>query len=567
MYCSQVLGGALVDKHLEIRAAGESERFRRFADATFEGLFFVNRGIVSDANTVICQMLGRTPEQIAGAPISSFFTPESLAALETLQVASNGGTEVELVDAAGGRRVVDILARALAVGTDDVAVIAVRDASERKRSERRIQELAHIDPLTGLANRLLLRDRLAQALAMADRTAGGVAVLCLDLDRFKAVNDIMGHHAGDCLLVEVANRIRAATRDTDTVARLGGDEFIVVQPFSASSASAQALGQRLVQVLAEPYLIDDCSIEVSASIGIALHPTDASSGEMLLKQADLALYRAKQEGRGRYCFFELAMDTKLRARHAMEQDLRQALGNRELALYYQPIFGGDRLELVGYEALLRWRHPMRGPVAPGEFIPLAEECGAILSIGRWVLETACAEAVSWPEPLTISVNLSPAQFHGGDLPGQVADILARTGLEPDRLELEVTEGILIVDSERALCVLGALKALGVRIALDDFGTGYSSLSYLRRFPFDRLKIDRSFVTELGADPNADAIVRAITAMSRSLRLEVTAEGVETEQQLASLRALQCGHLQGYLLGRPAPASVMLHVQQTLSDAA
>jgi diguanylate cyclase (GGDEF)-like protein/PAS domain S-box-containing protein len=521
-------------------------------------LFFVNRGIVSDANTVICRMLGRTAEQVVGVPLSSFFTPESRAALETLQVASNGGTEVELIDAVGGRHVVDVLARALAVGTDDVAVIAVRDASERKRSERRIQELAHIDPLTGLANRLLLRDRLAQALAMADRTAGSVAVLCLDLDRFKAVNDTMGHYAGDCLLVEVANRIRAATRETDTVARLGGDEFIVVQPFSGSSASAQALGQRLVQVLAEPYLIDDCSVEISASIGIALHPTDASSGEMLLKQADLALYRAKQEGRGRYCFFELAMDTKLRARHAMEQDLRQALVNQELALDYQPIFGGDRLQLVGYEALLRWRHPTRGAVSPDEFIPLAEECGAMWSIGRWVLETACSEAVSWPEPLSICVNLSPAQFHGGDLPGQVADILARTGLEPDRLELEVTEGILIVDNERALSVLGALKALGVRIALDDFGTGYSSLSYLRRFPFDRLKIDRSFVTELGVDPNADAIVRAITAMSHSLRLEVTAEGVETEQQLTSLRALQCGHLQGYLLGRPAPSGAILH---------
>ncbi len=544
------LGGALLDQHIERRAERETERFRRFADAMFEGLFFVDGDMVTDANLVLCQMLGRAVEEIVGMPLAVFVAPEYRGVLLALRGGAIGSAEVALLDAAGRRPVVDMLARPFGGGVGGSAVIAVRDASERKRAELRIQELAHTDPLTGLANRLLLHDRLAQALAMAERSGTAVALLYLDLDRFKAVNDAMGHHGGDRLLVEVATRLRASTPETDTVARLGGDEFIVMQPFTGQPGKVQAIAQRLVDALAQPYLIEGRALDVTASIGISLFPADSAGADLLLKQADLALFRAKQEGRGGYRFFEPAMDSKLRARRELEHDLRLALTNGEFRMCYQPVFSSARLTVAGYEALLRWEHPVRGNVPPGEFIPLAEECGAIGAIGQWVLETACAQAQTWPKHHMIAVNVSPMQFRNNDFVATVGDVLARTGLSPERLELEVTEGVMIDDTGRAKAVLRALKALGVRIALDDFGTGYSSLSYLRQFPFDRLKIDRSFVAELDISADAEAIVRCIIAMAQSLRLEVTAEGVETQHQLDLLQAMQCGFLQGYLLGRP-----------------
>ena len=542
---------ALVARHLEMRAALETARFRRFADATFEGLFFLDRGIIHDANAVLCVMLDRPAAAIIGQPLDSFFAPECATPLAALRAGSTGITELILLDASGGTRVVDVLARPLEDTKTSLTVLAVRDASERKQAERRIRQLADTDPLTGLANRLALHARLSEALSSATHARTAVAVFCLDLDRFKVVNDLLGHHAGDALLVEVSRRLRSLTRESETIGRLGGDEFIVVQPFEGAADTARGLGERLVAVLSEPYLIEGRTLEVTASIGIALFPANASTAEMLLREADLALYAAKQDGRNLCRFFEPAMDTSLRERRELEKDLRLALERRELALHYQPMFHAGTLELIGYEALLRWHHPQHGPISPGIFIPLAEEFGAILPIGRWVLETACREAASWAEPHTIAVNLSPAQFKNQDLAAQVADILARSGLPPHRLELEITEGVLIEDAARALAVLSALKTLGVHIALDDFGTGYSSLSYLRRFPVDRLKIDRSFVAELGTDPDAEAIVACILAMARSLRLAVTAEGVETELQLSMLKQMQCQHLQGFLLGRPA----------------
>jgi len=550
--------GALIDRHLEDRLHREHERFRRFADASFEGLFFLDQGIVSDANGVLCRMLGRDAPQIMGAPMTEFFAPENHAALATLKTGATDRTEMEMVDSSGAHHVVDVLARSLSEDDGAVSVVAVRDASERKRAERRIQELACSDPLTGLANRLLLGERLAQLLMAAERAGAPVAVLWLDLDRFKAVNDLLGHHAGDALLVAVADRLRKATRDTDMIARLGGDEFIVVQTGAPQPAGARALAERLVKILAEPYHVGGRRAEVSASIGIALYPHDATSAEALLKQADLALYRAKHQGRCGYCLFEPAMDCKLRERLELEQDLHRALENRELHLHYQPVFDSQHMELVGYEALLRWQHQRRGNVPPSEFIPLAEESGMIQAIGAWVLATACAEAASWPGSLTVAVNLSPRQFRNQNLADEIGATLTHAGLAPTRLELEVTEGVLMDDSDRALAILRALKAQGIRIALDDFGTGFSSLSYLRRFPFDRLKIDRSFVAELGIDPDADAIVAGILALSRSLRLEVTAEGVETDLQLNLLRKMQCSHLQGYLLGRPASVAQLAH---------
>jgi diguanylate cyclase (GGDEF)-like protein len=552
------LGGALLDQHLDRRAARDTERFRRFADATFEGLFFLEDDIVSDANLVMCRMLNTAPERVVGRPLSAFFSLKSQPALAALRAHGGeaGGAELELASAGRAPMVVDIMARQVTGGPARSSVIVVRDATERRRAEQRIKELAQTDPLTGLANRMLLQDYLSRALVSAEKTGSAVAVLCLDLDRFKLVNDLLGHHAGDCLLVEVAERLRGNTRDTDMIARLGGDEFIAVQPFSGEMSNVGALARRLIQSLSEPYVIEGRAVDISASIGISSYPATATESELLLRQADLALYRAKQEGRSCYRMFEPAMDHQSRRRRDLEQDLRQALANQEFQVHYQPIFESERLALVGYEALLRWRHPVRGNVSPAEFIPLAEECGVIRAIGQFVLETACAEAASWHTNHTVSVNLSPAQFKDQDMAAQVAFTLAGAGLAPSRLELEVTESVLIGDAEQALATLRALKSHGVKIALDDFGTGYSSLSYLRRFPFDRLKIDRSFVAELGTNEEAESIVRCIIAMARSLRLDVTAEGVETERQLTLLRAMHCGHLQGYLLGRPAPAAAL-----------
>ena len=376
--------------------------------------------------------------------------------------------------------------------------------------------LAHHDALTGLPSRRLFRDRLEQSLALADREGKGVALLCVDVNRFRALNELVGHAAGDQLLIAIGNRLVVTARDSDTVARLGGDEFAVVQPLGGTPREAWAMAQRLLAALDEPFLVDGQMIDIGISIGIALHPGDGGAAETLIKNAEAALHRAKHDGPGGICFFEPQMNLHLQARRALEHDLRHALVRHELVLNYQPLFDSRSLRVVGYEALLRWRHPTRGTVPPAEFIPLAEDCGLIGAIGKWVLRTACAEATRWPQPLRLAVNLSPLQFRERDLPSAVAAILAETGLPASRLELEVTEGVLIDDAARTLDILRGLKAQGIRIALDDFGTGYSSLSYLRRFPFDKLKIDRSFVRELGEDREADAIISSILALCRSL---------------------------------------------------
>ncbi|HTZ70471.1 MAG TPA: EAL domain-containing protein [Acetobacteraceae bacterium] len=553
------LAGAVVDQHLERRLAREAVRFRQFADATFEGLFFLDGDVVTDANGVLCRLLGRALPEIVGAALEDFFVPESRGKLEDLRIGRCEQAELMLRDADGNAHSVDVLARPLETRRGAATVLAVRDASERKHAERRIHELAHSDPLTGLANRFRLRDRLTAARAQP-RHRAKLALMCLNLDWFKTINDTVGYRGGDRLLIDVAARLGAAAGEGDTVARLGGDEFIVLCPNLERPEEAMALAEGMLRALVPPFMVEGRSLAITATIGIALTQTELADSEILYRQANLALQQAKREARGSCVLFEPGMDTRMRSRRELEQDLRQALTNRELHLHYQPVFDSETLAVVGYEALLRWRHPKRGNVSPAEFIPLAEQCGLISAIGRWVLETACAEAASWTLPLTIAVNLSPAQFQNQDLARQVRQIVTSTGLATHRLELEVTEGLLVEDTERAQTVLGQLKSLGIRLALDDFGTGYSSLSYLRRFPFDRLKIDRAFVAELGLDADADAIVGCIMAMARSLRLEVTAEGVETEQQLALLRGMRCGNVQGYLLGRPAAACELAHAR-------
>jgi diguanylate cyclase (GGDEF)-like protein/PAS domain S-box-containing protein len=508
-------------------------------------------------NPAFVALLGYDLAQLtaAGGP-AALFAESGLAreVFSALRTGDRWSGEAEL-EASDGR-VVPVAIRASAIvareGGAVGSVLILTDITERRETEARIRHMAHHDALTGLPNRLLFRDRLQQALARAPRAGEGVAVLCLDLDRFKEVNDTLGHAFGDRLLEAVTERLQAGTREADTVARLGGDEFAVVQVGLAQPEGADALARRLTEALSRPFDLDGHEVLVGTSVGVALFPVDGDDPERLLRRADLALYRAKAEGRGTHRFFEEQMDAHLRARRALEHDLRRAIAERRLELHYQPQVDLTDGRVVGAEALLRWRHPERGHVPPAEFVPLAEETGLIVPLGDWVLKTACAAAAAWRAPLQVAVNLSPVQFRQPDLAGAVERILRGSGLEPSRLELEVTEGVLLQETEATLATLRHLKALGVRIALDDFGTGYSSLSYLRRFPFDKIKIDRSFVRGLGQESGAAAIVRAVVALSRSLGMRSNAEGVETDGQAELLLAEGCGEVQGFRYGRPMP---------------
>ncbi len=427
------------------------------------------------------------------------------------------------------------------------------DITEQRRAETRIAHMARHDALTGLANRVLLRERLEEALART-RRADPCAVLFLDLDHFKSINDTQGHPTGDALLRAVAARMRQLVRETDTIARLGGDEFAIIQESVRQPADATALAERLIGEIGLAFDIEGQPVATGASIGIAVAPTDGTDADTLLKNADIALYRAKAEGRCRYRFFEPEMDALMQARHTLEHDLRKAVAAGEFELYYQPIIHLQSRAVSGFEALIRWRHPTRGLVSPGQFIPFAEEIGLITQIDEWVLRTACREAAAWPDRLTVAVNLSPAHFRRGAVVRSVTDALSAAALAPRRLEIEITESLLIEDSEATLACLHQLRSLGVSISMDDFGTGYSSLGYLRNFRFDKIKIDQSFVRELSCRPDSIAIVRAVTGLCSSLGMATTAEGVETEEQLAALSAENCTEVQGFLFSRPRPAS-------------
>ncbi len=420
--------------------------------------------------------------------------------------------------------------------------------TDHTRARDQIAHMALHDPLTELPNRAAFNGKLAATVATAASASKTFSLLSIDLDRFKEVNDVFGHAAGDELLCEIGRRLRDAAAGA-FLARLGGDEFALI--ITDPAQSSEAVAARLQQAMTADIAVGDERVHMGLSIGVAAFPSDGADVTALIANADAALYRAKTAGGGTIRFFEATMDERLRERRALQHELNTAIDNAELTLYYQPQarVGG---EMIGFEALVRWHHPLRGVIPPGTFIPLAEESNLIAEMGEWILREACREAASWPTPLTVAVNLSPIQFRHGDLPSMVHTILLETGLAPHRLELEITEGVLINDFTRAVAMLRRLKALGVSIAMDDFGTGYSSLSYLQSFPFDKIKIDRTFISNLAENHYSATIVRAVIGLGRGLNLPVLAEGVETAAQLEFLARESCDEVQGYHIGRPAP---------------
>ena len=427
------------------------------------------------------------------------------------------------------------------------------DITEQRQSEIKIEYMAHHDSLTDLPNRVLLNDRLEYVLERVQR-GEMVAVHHLDLDQFKAVNDTFGHPCGDKLLRIVAERLRGLVGETDTIARMGGDEFVIVQATIADPAEATSLAQGVIDALSEPYDIDGQQAVIGVSIGISVGPGDGSNPDKLLRNADLALYRAKSDGRGTFRFFEPVMDLQMQTRRIMEQDLRKALPAGEFELHYQPVVNLASKEISGFEALIRWNHPSKGMISPADFIPLAEEIGFIVPMGEWVIRQACATAAQWPDDLHVAVNISAIQFRNPGLMQVIVSALAASGLAATRLEIEITESVLLHNKEATLAVLHQLRALGIRIAMDDFGTGYSSLTYLQSFPFDKIKIDRSFVKNITENSSSLNIVRAVAALANGMGMTATAEGVETAEQLHSIASEGCTEMQGFLFSRPLPAA-------------
>ncbi|HEX4554334.1 MAG TPA: EAL domain-containing protein [Xanthobacteraceae bacterium] len=431
-------------------------------------------------------------------------------------------------------------------------VVVHQDITAQKRAEIEIAHMAHHDALTNLPNRVLLRERLEQALVDV-RRGGQLAVLYLDVDHFKSINDTLGHAIGDELLKAVAGRLHGCLRESDTIARLGGDEFAIIQTGFGQLSEVAGLASRIREVITPPYELDGHQVPADVSIGISIAPNDAIEPDQLLKNADMALYRSKSDGRGTFRFFAPEMDDRVKARRTLELDLRKAIANGEFELYYQPLVNLGNQKISCCEALLRWHHPHRGMVPPAEFIPVAEETGVINQIGEWVLRQACLEAATWPDDIAVAVNLSPLQFKNNSLAPSIIGALAASGLPARRLEVEITEAVLLQNNEATLATLHQLRSLGVRIAMDDFGTGYSSLSYLRSFPFDKIKIDRSFISDIAENDDSGAIVQAVTSLAGRMNMATTAEGVETQGQLDKVQMLGCTEMQGYLYSRPVPA--------------
>ncbi|NOJ45016.1 EAL domain-containing protein [Bradyrhizobium archetypum] len=568
-----ILGLSLLAAMIDRRAKGELHSQKVLLDTALDNMsqglcMFDADGRILLNNERYAEMMGRTGMTLQGRLLLDVLRqqkaldrwdgdPDQFVA--SVIAAAKAGDSVTRTVSRNGRaiRVVDQPMK----GGGWVATF--EDITEWQQVQEQISHMARHDALTNLPNRTLFREQLEKALRLAKRS-DQLAVLCLDLDHFKDINDSLGHPVGDALLKEVARRLGECVTEHDTVARLGGDEFAIVQFCSDCDPSAVALlASHVVEKVSAAYEVAGHQLVIGVSIGISLAPEDGKNPDELLKKADLALYRAKEDGRGTYRFFEAGMDARAQARRLLELDLRAALQRAEFEVYYQPIRDVAKDVVVAFEALARWNHSLRGMISPANFIPLAEETGLIVPIGEWVLRQACIDAAQWPRDVGVAVNLSPVQFKNPNLVQTVKQALKASGLPAHRLELEITESVLLQNSEATLSVLHELRAFGVRISLDDFGTGYSSLSYLRSFPFDKIKIDRSFVTELATREDSMAIVRAVTGLGKSLGIVTTAEGVETDAQFDLLRREGCTQAQGYLFSPPRPAA---EVESMLSSA-
>ncbi|HET9618196.1 MAG TPA: EAL domain-containing protein [Pseudolabrys sp.] len=569
--------GGWISLHEDItarqRLEQERDRDREFLDSIIDNV--PTPILVKDvgdrtyvlANKAAIDYVGLPREAVIGKTCAGLWPADDAARIDRQDEAAweSGGTlfsDEHVLNTPGkGQRIVTskrLTLRSLD-GAPKYLLTVIEDVTERKQSERRIAHLAHHDALTGLANRVLFREQLEQSLKRVRSHGGRLALLYLDLDRFKGINDTLGHPVGDELLKDVAKRLRDCIGESDFVARLGGDEFAIVRDAFDTPDDVTALVTRILETMKAPYEIGGHHLVTEATIGVALAPDDAADPDELLKNADLAMYRAKSDGRGTYRFFESSMDARMKSRRALEFDLREAIMCGGFELHYQPLVSFADGRVTGCEALLRWQHRSRGLISPSEFIPIAEETGLITPLGEWVLRTACLEAARWPEEVKIAVNVSPVQFNNAGLVQSVIGALGASGLAPHRLELEITEAVLIRDDAAALGILHQLRALGVRIALDDFGTGYSSLSYLQRFPFDKIKIDRSFVSAIGDSDYSRNIVQAIVDIATTRQITTTAEGVETEEQSLALRGLGCTEMQGYLFSPPVPPARLAKV--------
>jgi diguanylate cyclase (GGDEF)-like protein len=559
------------------RALGiQARRFGTALDTMAQALcMFDATGGLIVANERVAEMLGMQPGSIslgvsfeallARAPDATDLQQEDVDSLcgGFRQSMAAGRHAMHIHPLLDGR----ILAMNFAPMDGDGCLVTFEDITERSLAEARIIHMANHDALTGLPNRVKFHERLGEAVARSGRGETS-AILYLDLDHFKIVNDTLGHSVGDALLIEVGKRLRQEIREIDTVARMGGAEFAIVQYGAMQPDDAVILAKRVIEVLSLPYAINGHDVTIGTSVGIVVIPDDGQDAHDLLRKADLALYGAKADGRGAYRFFETALQERMQVRRTLEIDLRKALGNGEFEVFYQPLMNISTRSVTGFEALLRWNHPERGLVPPIEFIPMAEEIGLIVPIGKWVLRQACADAATWPVHIKVAVNVSALQFTGlggRALIGDVAGALESSSLDPKRLDLEITETVMLDDVEGTLATLHRLKDLGVGIAMDDFGTGYSSLNYLRRFPFTKVKIDRSFIETLGTGVECDAIVTAIAVLCTTLGMTTVAEGVETEDQLRHLRNGHCGEAQGYLFSRPRRAHEVADMCRSLTQ--
>jgi diguanylate cyclase len=544
--------GLALDIRDRRRMEQAADHMRGLANAAVEGLLLCDGETIVTANESFATLSGLDKEDVIGTSLFSILPPEAVRSLLSHDKDEGSGLTEAALQVSGDPIPVELVARTVTFTGRSHHAIAVRDLRTRKKAEADLKHLADHDALTGLPNRRSFNRRLDQEIAIASTEGRHLALLCLDLDRFKEVNDLFGHAAGDALLKTVARCISSVLDDRQMVARIGGDEFTIIAPGLSDPLCAGRIAENILEAFRVENEISGANSLALGSIGIAIYPNDAFDRDALMSHADTALYRAKAEGRGTYRFFEAAMGEEIKARRYLEHDLRHAIAKGEFHLVYQPQKTIANEEIIGFEALIRWRHPERGVISPETFIPVAEESGVILQIDEWVLRTACREAASWSRPLIVAVNISAVQLHSVQFAHKLHEILLQTGLPPRRLELEITETALIHDLDRALATLRQVKALGVRVAMDDFGTGYSSLANLRAFPFDKIKIDGSFIKSVDRNEQTAAIVRAVLGLGKGLQLPVLAEGIETLGEFRFLVSEFCGEGQGYYFGRPAP---------------